>query len=185
MLRIFILLSLFTLPSYAEPENPVKWSLIQQLIKASDIEAQITAHFGPFEEFPKDKAKIKSEMEDAKLSPAEITERLNIMERYYQETQKLKGPIISNILTEVAEHYDRNFTEEELRTIINSFTNPAMKKFLETSKTYMPDISEKLTSDMKKLLKPAHAQMVSQLMQVEWKYEKKSEGPQSPQKASS
>ena len=152
--------------------SDTKWALIQQLLRESDIVSQIEGHFGPFEDFPKDKAAMKKEMEDEGMSPLEVSDRLRIMERYYQQTQAMKAPILSTILTKIGEFYNETLSEEELHDVILSFSNPAMKKFLKASKGYMPEIGERVNCEMKKMLKPAHDQMMSQLMQIEWRYGK-------------
>ena len=134
-------------------------TLVQEFIKAAQIEAQLNATFdevvaefgGNIKEV---KERMAEEMGEHGIKPEEVSRRLVPLEDLHQKIKNAREPLIRDLLNQLMTHYKDNLTPEEIKKLIDLFKDPVMQKLQTASAEFLPEVMFELQTKALSLVAP-------------------------------
>lgn len=134
-------------------------TLVQDFIKAAQIEAQLNATFdevvaefgGNIKEV---KERMAEEMGEHGIKPEEVSRRLGLLEDLHQKIKDAREPLIRDLLNQLMTHYKDNLTPEEIKKLIALFKDPVMQKLQTASAKFLPEVMFELQTKALSLVAP-------------------------------
>lgn len=156
-------------------------ALVQEFIKAAQIEAQLNATFdevvaefgGNIKEV---KERMAEEMGERGIKPDEVARRLGLLEDLHKKIKEAREPLIRELLNQLITHYKDKLTPEDMNKLIALFKDPVMQKLQTISAEFLPEIMFELQTKALALVGPLISAMQRSVKELETNL-KKGEDP--------